>query len=245
MATRTTAPLPRSRRILAALGVLLLAALVVGGTSGPASAADGYKYWNYFHVDNGKYVFSQTGAGDYTPKDGALEAYRYGLSSSASGLPPRTAATTYTTDQICKGAKVGSGEKKVGVLIDFGTAADADKGDTPPDPRAACAVVPDDATGQQVLDAAAKVRVENALTCGIDGYPTKGCSVTVKNPPSAAPQQAVDFTLPAAATASDTSSAAQDQTQDDSGFPVALVVVVVLVVLLAGGALLLARRRRA
>ena len=84
---------------------LLSALLVVGGTAGPAQAADGFKYWNYFHVENGKYVFAQTGPADYQPKDGSVEAYRYGLSSTADGIQPRTEATTYSADEICKDRK--------------------------------------------------------------------------------------------------------------------------------------------
>ena len=226
---------------------LLSALLVVGGTAGPAQAADGYKYWNYFHVENGKYVFAQTGPADYQPKDGAVEAYRYGLSSTADGIQPRTEATTYSVDDICKGVEAKEGQKLVGVLLDYGTAEDAGSGETPPEPRAACAAVPTKANGQQVLDAVADLRVQNQMTCGIDGYPVKGCSVTVKNPPAAAAaQQSVDFTLPKSATEnSDAGSTTQAAEQtDDSGFPWTLVVVVVVVLVLAGAGLAVARRGR-
>jgi hypothetical protein len=224
---------------------LLSALLVVGGTAGPAQAADGYKYWNYFHVENGKYVFAKTGPADYQPKDGAVEAYRYGLSSTADGVAPRTEATTYSADDICKGVTAEKGQKRVGVLIDYGTAEDAGSGETPPEPRAACAAVPTKANGQQVLDAVADLRVENQLTCGIDGYPVKGCSVTVKNPPAAAAQTRVDFTLPKSATEqSDAGSTQTAEQSDDGGFPWTLVVVVVVVLVLAGAGLAVARRGR-
>ena len=93
------------RRTLGALGALVLALLVVAGTARTADAADGYKYWNYFHVEGGKYAFAQTGPADFTPKDGTVEAYRYGLSTAADGLPPRTDATTYTVEDICAGTR--------------------------------------------------------------------------------------------------------------------------------------------
>ena len=237
--------LRRSSGIPLLLLTLLAAVLVVAGTARPAQAADGYKYWNYFHVENGKYVFAKTGPADFQPKDGAIEAYRYGLSSTAAGIQPRTDAGTYTVDDICKGTEAKSGQKLVGVLIDYGTAKDADGSQAPPDPRAACAAVPTNANGQQVLDAVADVRVENQLTCGIDGYPVKGCSVTVKNPPAAAAQESVDFTLPKSATeTSDTGSTQAAEQTDDSGFPWTLVVVVVVVLVLAGAGLAVARRGR-
>jgi hypothetical protein len=237
---------PRPARIAAALLAGLLAALVPALGAAPAQAADGYKYWNYFHVQAGKYVFAQTGPADFQPKDGTVEAYRYGLSSTAAGLQPRTDATTYTAQAICKGTEKKAGQKLVGVLIDYGTAEDADGGTAPPKPRAACAAVASDANGQQVLSAVADVRVDKGLTCGIDGYPVKGCSVTVKNPPAAGTEQSVDFTLPKAATPDQAASSSEPaQQSDDGGFPWTLVVVVVAIVLLAGAALALARRNRA
>jgi hypothetical protein len=222
---------------------LLSALLVVGGTAGPAQAADGYKYWNYFHVENGKYVFAKTGPADYKPADGAVEAYRYGLSSSAAGLPPRVPATKYTVDDICKNVDADAGQKRVGVLLDYGTPADAAAGDTPPKPRATCAVVPSAANGQQVLDAVTDLRVENQLVCGIDGYPVQGCSVTVKNPPPAATDKKVAFTLPPEAKSGNAKPAAT--VQDEGGVPWTLVGVVAAVVVIGGGALALTRRNRA
>lgn len=230
------------RRIVALLSVLLFAFVLVGSTSGTAHAADGFKYWNYFHVKGGKYAFATTGPSGFKPPNGSVEAYRYGLSSTAAGLPPRVAATKYTVDDLCGDTKAKSGQKRVGVLIDYGTAADAANGATPPKPRGDCAVVPIAANGQQVLDAVAKIRVEKQLVCGIDGYPVQGCSVTVKNPPPAAAQKNVAFSLPPAAKSGNAKPAAT--VQDDSGVPWTLVGVVAAVVVIGGGAFALTRRNR-
>ena len=237
------------RRTLGALGALVLALLVVAGTARTADAADGYKYWNYFHVEGGKYAFAQTGPADFTPKDGTVEAYRYGLSTAADGLPPRTDATTYTVEDICAGTEPKSGEKLVGVLLDYGTADDADGGQTPPEPRAACAAVPTAANGQQVLDAVSDLRLDKGLTCGIDGYPASGCSVTVKNPPAAAAAATVDFALPQAAgdtaspDAAGTGTADQAASEtDDGGVPWTLIVVVLVVVVIGAASFVLSRR---
>lgn len=242
----TVVPRRPARPALGALVVLLLALVFVAGTARTASAADGYKYWNYFHVTGGKYVFAQTGPADFTPKDGTVEAYRYGLSTAADGLAPRTDATTFTVDDICSGTTAKAGQKLVGVLLDYGTADDADGGAAPPEPKAVCAAVPTSANGQQVLDAVADVRLDKSLTCGIDGYPVKGCSVTVKNPPAAATEQSVDFALPKTASDDSTASpAASDVTaSDSSGFPWTLVVVVMVVLVLAAGGLVLSRRSK-
>jgi hypothetical protein len=235
------------RRVVGILLASLLAALAPTLVAGSASAADGYKYWNYFHLQGGKFAFAQTGPSGFVPKDGAVEAYRYGLSSTADGLPPRTAPATYSFDKLCAGTKAQTGKKRVGVLIDYGTADDAASGDTPPAPRGDCALVPTNANGQQVLDAVSDLRVEKSLVCGIDGYPTQGCSVTVKNPPAAQQQDTVAFKLPASAQpskAASADSANASDSQDDSGFPWTLVIVVVAVVVIGGAALVLARRNR-
>jgi hypothetical protein len=229
------------RRLAGLLAALVALPTVLLAVAGPAQAADGYRYWNYFHVQKGTYAFAQTGPGDFRPKDGSVEAYRYGLSSSAKGLTPRTAATTYSFADLCKGTHAASGQKRVGVLIDYGTASDADGGATPPKPRGDCAVVATSATGQQVLDKVADLRAEKGLVCGIDGYPVKGCSVTVKNPPAPATGQNVDFALPTQATTKAASSSSSSSS-DDGGVPWTLVGVVVVVVVVAGGGLLLARR---
>lgn len=228
------------RRVAALLTLLLLTALVAAAGTGTADAAVGYKYWNYFHVTAGRYVFATTGPAGYVPKDGSVEAYRYGLSSTDKGLAPRTDASTYTADDICKGAAAEAGQKRVGVLIDYGTAADAGRGEKPARPRAACAVVPRKANGQQVLDAVADVRLDQQLLCGIDGYPVKTCSVTVKNAPPAAKQEQVAFRLPA--TDEGSTSGPVDSASDDGGVPWPLVGAAAAVVVIGGGALALGRR---
>ena len=87
-----------------------------------------------------------------------------------------------------------TGEKLVGVLIDYGTTADAAGGQTPPKPRAACAVVPTAANGQQVLDAVSDLRLdESARPAASTATRLKACSVTVKNPPAAAKEQPVSL----------------------------------------------------
>ena len=234
---------PRTARLLAPLVLALLTPVLLLAGAGTADAATGYKYWNYFHVTGGKYVFAQTGPDGYTPKDGTVEAYRYGLSSTAAGIKPRTPATTYTVDDICGNTRAAAGQKRVGVLIDYGTEADAGSGDTVPAPRAACAVVPTAANGQQVLDKVAQVRVVKQLTCGIDGYPVKTCSVTVKSPPAARADTTVSFALPRSS--SDTASRRPSATADDGGVSWPIVGVVVAIVALGAGALVMARRNRA
>lgn len=233
---------PTGRRLLAPLLAAVLAALMVGLSAGAANAATGYRYWNYFHVQNGQYAFAKTGAGDYTPKNGAVEAYRYGTSTTSKGIPPRADLSKYDFATICKGTKAASGQKRVAVIIDYGTKADAPTGQAPPEPRTACAAVPSDANGQQVLDAVAQVR-QHPYTCGIDGYPATGCSVTVKNAAESTGQP-VTFALPKAASGNTSTGGSTGSSTGGSGSgPWPWVALAVICLALAWGAYAMNNRR--
>lgn len=240
----------RGRRILGPLLALLLAGFVVTGVSSAAHAVDGYRYWNYFHLRDGEWAFSKVGAGDYVPKDGAVEGYRYGTSTTAKGIPPRADLADVNFRTICAATDAPSGEKRVAVVIDYGTAADAD-GATPPDPRAACAVVDEQADGQQVLESVADVRSEKGLTCALDGYPVRGCGESVADAHPATHEEPVAFDLPASgpsgeSAVSDASAKAADTTLQEDGdqllWPLVAVVVVIAAIAVVG--LRLSRRNR-
>lgn len=231
---------PRRHLLGAFLLPLLLTVLVA--TAGSASAASGYRYWNYFHVKDGSFAFATTGNASYIPKDGATEAYRYGTSTAQKGLEPRADLATLTFGKVCADTKAKAGQKRVAVLIDYGTKADAD-GAKPPAPRADCALVPAKANGAQVLDAVADVRLSKGMLCGVDGYPASGCGSAVKDATVPAHQASVDFALPQSGATKNVSAASDPA--DGGGSSTALVVGgVVVVVLLAGGGLALSRRRQ-
>ena len=82
------------------------------------------------------------------------------------------------------------------MLVDYGTEADADGAEIP-EPRAECAVVPADATGQQVLESVVDVRSDKGMICALDGYPAAGCGEPVGDAEVSADEQTVAFTLPA------------------------------------------------
>ena len=231
-----------TRRLLGILASLFLATFVVAGLPGTAQAADGYRYWNYFHLDNGSWAFSKVGAGEFVPEDGSVEGYRYGTSATAAGIPPRADLAEVSFEAVCADEEASADQKRVAVLIDYGTDADAE-GATPPAPRGACAVVPNDATGQQVLETTAEVRAEGGLTCAIDGYPVQGCGVSVKNAKD--PQeQNVAFELPASAEADADAASAETAEESDTGLVWPLVGVGLVVVVIAAATVGLNRRNK-
>lgn len=232
----STSPAPR--RTVGALITVLASFFLVAGTAGPASAEDGYRYWNYSHLDGDTFAFAETGPGDATPEDGDVEGWRFGTSTVSQGVFPRADLGEVSFDTVCADAEAADGEKRVAVLVDYGTEADAD-GSEVPEPRADCAVVPTDATGQQVLESVAEVRSEKNMICALDGYPAQGCGEPVGDAEVSADEQTVAFTLPASA--DDTQEAAA--TEDDST-NWTLIGVLVLVVVLAAVAVPLYRRNR-
>ncbi len=229
------------RRLFGAVLTLLLTGLVLGGFPSTAGAEEGFRYWNYFHVDQGKWVFSQVGPAGYKElKDGDVEAYRFGTaeSSDTDGIPPRADLDKVGFEAICAETKAGDAQKRIAVLLDYGIKADA-KGETPPAPRGECAVVATDANGQQVLEEVADVRLEGGLTCAIDGYPAQGCGDPVPDV-KAADERTVAFELPAA---NDSEEAAEEGSADD-GLPWPLLGVALLVLVIGTAALVLSRRNR-
>jgi hypothetical protein len=220
--------------LLAAFAALLLLPL-------PAHAEDGYRYWNYSHLEGDAFAFAQTGPGDFTPEDGAVEGWRFGTSTVSQGIFPRIDRDEVTFDSVCAEAEAADSEKRVAVLIDYGTEADADGAEVP-EPRAECAVVPADATGQQVLGSVADVRTEKRMICALDGYPASGCGTPVADARVPAQEDAVAFALPAEAAAEEDGAAAA---VEDSSNTLALVGVGVVVLALLAAAIPLYRRNRA
>lgn len=234
-------PAQRLLRTLLALVVPLLAAAgLVLTTSAPAHAESGYRYWNYAHLQGEKWTFADTGPGDVTPEDGAVEGWRFGTSTVSQGIYPRADLAEVSFDTVCEGVEPDEGEKRVAVVIDFGTEEDADGAEVPA-PRAKCALAPADATGQQVLESVVDVRADGGMTCALEGYPAQGCGEQVKNAEVSADQETVAFTLPVEA---DEAQVAAEAGAEEPGTDWALVAVAAVVVLLAALAIPLYRRKQ-
>jgi hypothetical protein len=203
-------------RLFTALGLIvgLVVALAV-----PASA-DATAFWGYWQAGGSKWAFAQTGPASTHPKDGAVEGWRFARSSGDSGTPPRVAPVFA---KICGSTAATTGAKRVAVVIDYGAAADAPSGAAPPVAKSACAVVPQNATGSDVLAKVAGPRADKSgLICAIDAFGT--C---------------------AAASPSASSSAAPAAKRKRSAGSTALSVAIGLLLVLAAGGSMMAVRRRA
>jgi hypothetical protein len=169
-------------RPLATAAALALMAVLGGGVGAPGTAnAASYRYWSFWVGAGDGWSYAQVGAGSTRPADGSVQGWRFAISAGASSstIPPRVAASFAT---ICGSDPAPEGRKRIGLVVDFGTTADAPTGETPPRGIArVCLEAPASATGAAVLAQAFAVRSKDGLVCGIDGYPRTECAAIVRD----------------------------------------------------------------
>ncbi|WP_225821049.1 SCO2322 family protein [Streptomyces naphthomycinicus] len=222
--------------------VPVVAAALLLGSAGQADAA-GYRYWSFWERTGDHWAYATQGPSATRPDDGAVEGFRFAVSAdSADASRPRGAADF---DAICSGTAGKPGTKRVAVVLDFGTRADAPSGEAPPERRTACARVASDATSADALAAVAEpLRYDtNALLCAIAGYPVKGCGEQVSAEEAGAAKDAADGARNDAGAAENDAGAAK-KTGSDSGPSLGLPIGAGAVALLAAAAAWQARRRR-
>ncbi|MGW1107757.1 SCO2322 family protein [Streptomyces sp. NPDC002540] len=215
-----------------ALLVALAAVLAVLG-AGTAQAA-GYRYWSFWEGSGTGWTYATQGPSLVRPDDGTVQGFRFSVSedSQDSAKPRRSPDFA----KICADTPAQDGTKRVALVIDPGTAADAPAGETPPAPRTACArVAPDASTAEALASVAKPLRYSSdALLCAISGYPGSGCGEQVSGDGHATPSATVS-----------PGAAASAGSGGSGGGPSAGVLVGVGAVLLLGiAAVVQARRRR-
>ncbi|MFF7315096.1 SCO2322 family protein [Streptomyces sp. NPDC008137] len=202
---------------------LLLASLLLIAGAGQAQAA-GYRYWSFWDREGDRWVYATQGPSMARPSDGDVQGFRFAVSEDSSeAARPRGTADFET---ICAKTPAQDGRKRVALVIDPGTKADAPQGESPPPARAACARVALDATTAEALATVAKpLRYDtNALLCAIAGYPQRGCGEQVSSSRKSAP-------------------AAKKDTSDDNGPSLGLLTGIGVVAALGAAAIWQVRRR--
>ncbi|MFF2851471.1 SCO2322 family protein [Streptomyces sp. NPDC058001] len=219
--------------VAALFGALLVALCVTLLGAAPAHAA-GYRYWSFWDLDGDRWAYATQGPSTARPSDGDVQGFRFAVSEdSQDATTPRGA---HDFGAICDGTPARSGEKRIALVVDFGTAGDAPDGETPPAARTACARVGEDATTAEALAEVAKpLRYDtNALLCAISGYPKAGCGEQVAGSGGAKTGKAT--------TASDNENSGDSG--DSGGSSVGVAVGIGAVVVLGGAAYWQSRRRR-
>ncbi|WP_255950741.1 SCO2322 family protein [Streptomyces odontomachi] len=171
------------RRALTGALLALALALVALVTAGPAEAA-GYRYWSFWQLDRGdagggSWAYATQGPSVARPDDGAVVGFRFAVSADSKDATRPRGGHDFTT--ICAGTPARSATKRIALVLDFGTTADAPQGERPPERRTACARVEKDATAADALASVAEpLRYNsNLLLCAIAGYPRTGCGEQV------------------------------------------------------------------
>ncbi|MFG2947584.1 SCO2322 family protein [Streptomyces adustus] len=213
----------------AAAALLLAVLLPLLGAAGQAQAT-GYRYWSFWDRTGGGWTYATQGPATARPDDGDVQGFRFAVSADSQDASRPRGTADFAT--ICAKTPARDGSKRVALVIDFGTPADAPSGERPPASRTACAQVPSDASTAEALAAVAKpLRYDtNALLCAIAGYPQQGCGEQVsaqEKPKSTATATAAAAERPAA----------------DGGPSVGLIAGCAAVAVLAAAALWQARRR--
>lgn len=189
-------------RAAAVLGVLagLLLAVVAAA---PAAEAASYRYWTYWWGQPGStsWTFAQLGPASDRPKDGAVIGWRFAVTTETGGKKAPRAQLPFAA--LCPSlTSAPDGQKRVAVVVDYGSASDAPPGEKPPGGgtvRVECVTAPTAANASTVLTTAGvSLRFgDNGLVCGIDGYPRTECAAVVADPtPSPKPSSAAPAPKP-------------------------------------------------
>ncbi|MFB8033931.1 SCO2322 family protein [Streptomyces sp. NPDC056004] len=219
-----------------ALLVVLGAVLAVLG-AGPAQAA-GYRYWSFWESSGSDWTYATQGPSLVRPDDGAVQGFRFSVSEDSQDSAKPRRAPDFA--KICAATPAKDGTKRIALVIDPGTAADAPAGETPPAPRTACARVAPDASAAEALASVAKpLRYSSdAMLCAITGYPGSGCGEQVSGDGQGTPAGS------ASASATPAGSAASSGSGGSSGPSAGVLVGVGAVLLLGIAAVVQSRRRR-
>lgn len=202
------------RAPIRAVIAVLLAAAFTALSVGPAHAA-AYRFWGFYQLTDGQWAFAQKGSDQIIPKDGSVDGWRFAVADVNDVRFPRA---TPSFEQICASTPAETGQKRVGLVIDYGRAADSADGTTPPEPTALCALVAPDATSTDVLAAAGDLRVENGLVCAVAGYPATECGGEVKD--LSAEAKAADTPVQIAAPTASTTNAPTTDAEGPNAAPV-------------------------
>ncbi|QMU68320.1 SCO2322 family protein [Streptacidiphilus sp. P02-A3a] len=170
------------RQIFSAV-ILAAAALLLSAV--PASAAS-YRYWAFWEGTGNGWTYQQSDPNTFVPADGSVDGWRFGVSSGSDDTAkPRTAPDFATA---CAHTPAVSGKKRVAVVIDYGTAADAGTGAVPPATVVRCVTLAADSSSAQLLAVSEPpLRYDaSGMLCAISGYPQSGCGQVVSGSGTAA-----------------------------------------------------------
>lgn len=166
-----------------ALAIILISSQLVAVPSSQA-ASKGWRYWGYFQAAPGSTTWKAAMTGPTVDiEDGAVEGWSFVFSSD--DVPSVAPQTKPSFKSICGKTKADSDTKRIGLVIEFGSAAYAPKGEKVQKTIARCVTTAKSSQGIDVLGQVVKVRAASSgLICGFNGFPKKECGVEINTPAS-------------------------------------------------------------
>lgn len=166
---------------------LFLTSFLLVTSFAPANAAaqKGWRYWGYFQAAPGAstWNYALTGPAGSTPKDGAVEGWKYSFSSDAVDTGNPTLKPNFKA--ICATTPAQSGLIRVAVVVDFGLRAIAPTGESVQATVRQCVSVKSGTNGLEILNKVVPVRTSSSgFVCGLNNYPAKECSTEIATPKS-------------------------------------------------------------
>lgn len=172
--------------------IVAIAATLLSIIAPSATAAEkGYRYWSYFQAAPGAKVWTVAMTGPTVPiADGSVEGWAFTFSSDSipDAATPRMAPNFA---RICGLVKsVPTGKKRIGLIVDFGSAFLRPKGESMPRNFTKCVIVDKNAVGVDVLAQVVKVRTQSSgFICAFNNYPAKECGAEVTTPAALIPKK--------------------------------------------------------
>lgn len=170
--------------ITLAISTLLIA---VSLTPANAAAEKGWRYWGYFQAAPGSsdWNYALTGPAGSTPKDGAVEGWKFSFSSNTVDTGNPTLKPNFKA--TCATSKPAAGMIRVAVVVEFGLRAIAPKGENIQQTIRQCVSVKAGTNGLEILNKVVPVRTSaDGFVCGLANYPAKECSTEITTPKSLA-----------------------------------------------------------
>lgn len=165
--------------------IAVLAALLTSTFSIPAHAASkGWRYWGYYQAAAKSSTWKAAMTGPTVDiADGSVEGWIFTFSNDDIPSTPPSVKPDFKS--ICGKTQPQKGLKRIGLVIDFGNAAYAPKGERVKKTIIRCVLTAKESQGIDVLAQEISVRqADSGLICGFNGYPAKECGVEIATPAS-------------------------------------------------------------
>lgn len=176
-----SAPMKLATTKKIALAIILISSQLLAIPASNA-ASKGWRYWGYFQAAPGSSTWKAAMTGPTVDiEDGAVEGWSFVFSSD--DVPSVAPKTKPSFSSICGKTKADSDTKRIALVIEFGGAAYAPKGEKVAKPIIRCVTTAKSSQGIDVLAQVIKVRSDSSgLICGLNGYPKKECGVEIDTP---------------------------------------------------------------